>query len=389
MLAIGDGFEIDEAYEKKEDTINLNAAKILVVGVGGAGCNTVNRLKKMNIRGAKCIGINTDKQHLEHIHADVKILIGENVTRGLGAGGRIEIGRKAIEESIDKVRAVLTDADMVFVAAGMGGGTGTGAAPVVAQLAKENGAIVVGAVTMPFRMERGRMRNAEIGLNEMLEVTDTLVVIDNERLFHVAKDRPLNDAFLEGDKVLANMVIGITETVNIRSLVNLDFADVKTVLSNGDVAMVGVGEGEGPNRVEEAVRATFSNPLLDVDCHGAKGALIHISGDKSMTLEEAIKAGEMITNMMEDDDAPVFWGARIDDNLTNKIRIIAIIIGVTSPQILGKYDLASTPIKSDIDVIPTIEEIEDMDSIGKHLEPSSTLNQRDGKRSKGLFWGFR
>ncbi|MBS7639702.1 cell division protein FtsZ [Candidatus Bathyarchaeota archaeon] len=310
--------------------------RIVVIGVGGAGNNTVNRLMESGIVGAECIAINTDLQHLNAIHAHQKILIGEKLTRGLGSGGDPNVGRAAIEESIEKVEKVLTDVDIAFVTAGMGGGTGTGAAPVVARLAREKGAIVVGVVTMPFKIERGRIAYALKGLAEMRRECDTVIVIDNNKLMWLVPQLPLNEAFRVGDQVLANMIKGITEVISMPSLINLDFADFRTIMRRGGVAIAGIGESNAPNRAEDAVQKALRMPLLDIDYSGANGALIHISGDESLTIEEANIVGEIVTQMMSE-DALVIWGARIDPNLRGSLRVTLVMTGVKSPYILGGF----------------------------------------------------
>jgi len=310
--------------------------RILVIGVGGAGNNTVNRLMEINVTGAECIAINTDLQHLNAVHAHQKILIGEKLTRGLGSGGNPEIGRAAIEESIEQVEKVLTDADIVFVTAGMGGGTGTGAAPIVAKLAREKGAIVIGVVTMPFKIERGRIAYALKGLTEMQRECDTVIVIDNNKLMWLVPHLPINEAFRVGDQVLANMIKGITEIISMPSLINLDFADFKTIIKRGGVAIAGIGESNAPNRAEDAVQKALRMPLLDVDYSGANGALIHVSGDESLTIEEANRVGEIVTQMMSE-DALVIWGARVDPSLAGSLKVTLIMTGVKSPYLLSGF----------------------------------------------------
>jgi cell division protein FtsZ len=310
--------------------------RITVIGVGGAGNNTVNRLMESGIIGAECIAINTDLQHLNAIHAHQKILIGEKLTRGLGSGGDPNIGRAAIEESIEHVEKVLTDVDVVFVTAGMGGGTGTGAAPVVARLAREKGAIVVGVVTMPFKIERGRITYALKGLTEMRRECDTVIVIDNNKLMWLVPHLPINEAFKVGDQVLANMIKGITEVISMPSLINLDFADFRTIMKRGGVAIAGVGESNAPNRAEDAVQKALRMPLLDIDYSGANGALIHVSSDESLTIEEANRVGEIITQMMSE-DALVIWGARIDPSLAGTLKVTLVMTGVKSPYLLSGF----------------------------------------------------
>lgn len=310
--------------------------RILVMGVGGAGNNTVNRLMEINVAGAECIAINTDLQHLNAVHAHQKILIGEKLTRGLGSGGNPDIGRAAIEESIGQVEKVLTDADIVFVTAGMGGGTGTGAAPIVAKLAREKGAIVIGVVTMPFKIEKGRIAYALKGLTEMQKECDTVIVIDNNKLMWLVPHLPINEAFRVGDQVLANMIKGITEVISMPSLINLDFADFKTIIKRGGVAIAGIGESNTPNRAEDAVQKALRMPLLDIDYSGANGALIHVSGDENLTIEEANRVGEIVTQMMSE-DALVIWGARVDPSLAGTLKVTLIMTGVKSPYLLSGF----------------------------------------------------
>ena len=336
---------VSEALSRKsaEDSKNLQKddvgkVNILVVGCGGAGNNTIHRLMEMGIKGAETIALNTDKQHLEHINAHKKILIGSTLTRGLGAGGYPEIGRKSAELARGVLEDVLKNADLVFVTAGLGGGTGTGSAPVVAEIAKEQGAIVIGVVTYPFKIERARLKKAEEGLERLTEACDTVIVIDNNKLLELVPNLPINDAFKVADEIIANAVKGITETICEKSLINIDFADVKAVMSNGGVAMIGVGEVDSNvkgDRVEKVVKETMNCPLLDVDYTGATGALIHITGGPDLSLEEAVRIGEMITENLNP-DANVIWGARIDPSMEGCLRVMAIVTGVKSPNILGR-----------------------------------------------------
>jgi len=310
--------------------------RIMVLGVGGAGNNTITRLMEMGITGAECVAINTDILHLNASRAHQKILIGEKLTRGLGVGGNPVLGRKAIEESQAQIEELLTDVDIAFITAGLGGGTGTGAAPVIAEMARRKGAITVGVVTTPFRIEKGRMEPAAHALTEMRRHCDTVVVIDNNKLMQLVPQLPINEAFRVADQVLANMIKGIVETISAPSLINLDFADFKTVVKRGGVAVVGVGESDAPNRAEEAVRNALRNPLLDVDYAGATGALIHVSGDSQMTIEEANRVGEIVTEMM-DEEALVIWGARVNPDLAGTLRVTLVMTGVNSPHLLSGF----------------------------------------------------
>ncbi|HIP16940.1 MAG TPA: cell division protein FtsZ [Methanothermococcus okinawensis] len=352
---------VNEALSKNNEQLsdrhrlddNIGKVNILVVGCGGAGNNTVHRLTEMGISGAETIALNTDKQHLEHINADKRILIGSTLTRGLGAGGYPEIGRKSAELAKNVLEDVLKNADLVFVTAGMGGGTGTGSAPVVAEIAKEHGAIVIGVVTYPFKIERARLKKADEGLEQLTESCDTVIVIDNNKLVELVPNLPINDAFKVADEIIASAVKGITETICERSLINIDYADVKSVMSNGGVAMIGVGEVDSNtkgDRVEKVVKDTMSCPLLDIDYEGATGALIHITGGPDLSIDEAVRIGEEITKNINE-DANVIWGARQDPSMKGCLRVMAIVTGVKSPSIFGSGDkpkriIPKTPKKS-------------------------------------------
>lgn len=321
-----------ETAEQKLDA--ASKIQISVVGVGGAGTNSVHRLHKMGIESAKTLAINTDQKHLQMIDADRRFLIGAQLTRGLGAGGFPEIGMKAAEQSREKIGEALSGSELVFVVAGMGGGTGTGAAPVVAQIAKEQGAIVVSMVTYPFALERARLTKADWGLDALREHCDTTVIIDNNRLVEFVPNLPMNQAFAVADTLVAKAVKGIADTVMLPSLVNIDFADLRMIMGNAGDAMIAIGEGNGSQRVEQAVKSSLEHPLLDVDYRGSKGALVLIQGGSTLSLGEAINIGEGITESF-DGSAYVKWGARIIPELGEKIVVTSVITGVTSPHILS------------------------------------------------------
>ncbi len=318
-----------------DEGILVGQANIKVIGCGGGGSNMVNWLYKKGVRGAEIIAINTDKQHLDMIEADRKILIGTHVTRGLGAGGFPQKGAEAAKESQTELKDVLRAGDMVFVCAGMGGGTGTGSAPVVAQMVKEAGAIVIGTVTMPFRVERARIDKAEEGLAQLRQYCDTVIVIDNNRLVQIAGNLPVNQAFAVANELISTMIKGIVEIISVPSLVNLDFADVKAIMRDGGVAVIGVGVSDTTNRVEEAVKGALANPLLDVDYTGATGALIHVTGGPDLTLDEVSKVGDLVTESM-DQDANVIWGARVVEDMKGKITVMTIMTGVKGSSIMGR-----------------------------------------------------
>lgn len=324
-----------QKQETTFDGLAIGQANIKVIGCGGAGNNMVTWLYKRGVKGAEIIAVNTDQQHLKVTEADKKFIIGKECTRGLGCGGFPQKGAEAAKESINELKLSLKDADMVFVCAGMGGGTGTGSAPVVAQLAKDMGAIVIGTVTMPFHIERARVEKAEFGLEQIRKSADTVVVIDNNRLVQIAGNLPIQQAFSVANELVATMIKGIVETIAMPSLVNLDFADVKAIMTNGGVAAIGVGSSDTANRVEEAVRGALENPLLDVNYAGATGALIHVWGGPDMTLEDINRVGTVVTENM-DEDANVIWGARVSDDMKGKLMVMTIITGVKSTEIVGK-----------------------------------------------------
>lgn len=317
------------------DNFQVEQAHIVVMGCGGGGCNTVNRLTEMGITGAATVAANTDAKHLSVTKSGKKILLGRELTRGLGAGGYPDVGKKAAEESKNDIRQVLQGVDLLFITCGLGGGTGTGAAPVVAYLAKEMGAIVIAAVTLPFKIEGARIIKAEEGLAKLREVCDTVIVIENQKLVELAGNRPLKEAFGVSDGLIATMIKGITETISQPSLVNLDYADVRTIMRSGGVATIGVGESDSQYRAKEAVQKALNHPLLDVDYSGATGAMIQIIGGEDMKLEEINTIGEAVSQHM-DPEALVMWGARIVPEFSGKIQVITIITGVKSPYILGK-----------------------------------------------------
>jgi len=329
------------ANKSSDDDLMVGRANMKVIGCGGAGINMADWLYNKGIKGAEIIAVNTDKLHLDNRNADKKILIGRELTRGLGCGGVPEKGAEAVKENISEIKEALKGADMVFVCAGMGGGTGTGSAPIIAQVAKEMGAIVIGVVTMPWSIERARIDKAEFGLKQLRQVADTVVVIDNNRLSDIAGNLPIQQSFAVANEIVATMIKSIVEIIAVPSLINLDYADVKAIMSHGGVSVIGFGESDTENRVEEAVNRALSNPLLDVKYDGATGAIIHITGGPDMTLDEAEKIGELVTASM-DPDANVIWGARIDPKMTGKIRVMTIIAGVKSPYVIGKQTYSST-----------------------------------------------
>jgi len=305
------------------------AAKIKVIGVGGGGGNAVNTMIRSNVEGVEFLTANTDAQALRRSEASMKIQLGGQLTKGLGAGANPEIGRQAAEEDKQRLVEMFAGADMIFVAAGMGGGTGTGAAPIIAAAAKEAGALTVGVVTKPFTREgRQRMQRAEAGITELRDVVDSLVVVPNDRLLGLAgKHMSILDAFKPADDVLRQAVQGISDLITTEGLINVDFADVRTVMSNHGMAMMGIGVAEGERRAAEAAHNAISSPLLEeVDISGAMGVLVNISGSSSMTMEEFEEASTIIHEKVHE-DANIIVGLVIDENLGEKIKITAIATG--------------------------------------------------------------
>lgn len=321
-------------FDNVAEDFDSKSAKILIIGCGGAGNNTITTLSTKGIIGADTIAINTDAKHLQVTKASRKILVGKDLTRGLGAGGYPEIGKKAALESKAELRALMQGVDLVFVTAGLGGGTGTGSAPIVARFAKDMGAIVIGTVTMPFKIEGARLMKAEEGLVELRNACDTVIVIENQKLLELARDQPLKKAFEIADSLIATMIKGITETISTPSMVNLDFADVRAVMSSGGVAAIGIGTSDSRQRAKDAVVQALNHPLVDVDYFGATGALIQVVGSESMRLEEINEIGMVVQGML-DPNAQIKLGARIDQEMQDKIQVITIITGVKSKYILG------------------------------------------------------
>ncbi len=314
-------FELDTNYE--------NYARMKVVGVGGAGGNAVNRMIDAGLSGVDFISINTDLQDLENCKATHRVQIGSRLTKGLGAGASPEIGRKAIEEDRDVVAESLLGADMIFVTVGMGGGTGTGACPVVAELAKDQGALTIGIITKPFEFEgKKRMNRALMGLEELKDKVDTLIIIPNQKLLNLATpDTKLTEAFRMADEVLLQATKGISDLITVPGLINLDFADVKTVMAEMGDALMGIGYGTGENRAKEAATQAISSPLLDnVSINGAKSVLINITGNSNMSLLEVNEAASLITEAAGA-DANIIFGAVLNENLDDEIRVTVIATG--------------------------------------------------------------
>ena len=330
-----------ELDSELQELLAKQRATIKVIGCGGGGNNTIDRIREVGVEGAETIAINTEAQDLLFTNADKKILIGRDITKGLGAGSNPKIGEEAAKEQEHEIKQAVQGADMVFITCGLGGGTGSGSAPVVADIAKRMGALAVAIVTMPFTMEGNRRyQNAVDALDKLQHLCDTLIVIPNDKLLELAPDLPIHTAFKVADEILTNAVKGIAEMVTKAGLVNLDFADIRAVMGNGGVALIGVGESDSEKRAVEAVEKAINNPLLDADISGATGALINISGGPDLTLEEARKIVETVSQRMSD-QATIIWGAQIYEDMTNTVRAMLIITGVHSPQIMGRARMVS------------------------------------------------
>jgi len=332
-------------------------ACIKVIGAGGAGNNTISRLMQVGIVGAESIAINTDAQDLLYTDADVKVLIGREITGGLGAGADPKVGEEAAKESKNDLKKIIQGADMVFATCGLGGGTGTGSLPIVADISKKLGSLTVGIVTLPFTMEgKVRMANAKEGLEKLKANVDTLIVIPNDKLLEIVPDVSITTAFKVADEILVNAVKGIIELVTRPGLVNLDFADVRAVMKDGGLAMIGLGDSDTENRATESVERALNNPLLDVDIDGAKGALINVSGGTDMTIKECHEIVEAISSRLNP-DAKIIWGAQMIKELGDSLRTMLIVTGVNSPHFQQPQKFETTK-KKEIEKVLGIDFIE-------------------------------
>src|SRR3990167_7895852 len=326
--------EVQDIDMELEELLKKQSAKIKVIGVGGGGNNSLSRMREIGIKGGELIAINTDAQDLLYANADQKILIGRELTQGLGAGSNPSVGKEAAKESESEIKKKIAGSDMIFITCGLGGGTGTGAAPVVAALAKKQGALTIGVDTLPFTIEgKKRLENAMNGLERMESNVDTLIVIPNDKLLELAPELPLHTAFKIADEILKNAVKGVTELVTTSGLVNLDFADIKAVMVDGGVSLIGMGEADSTNRAIESVEKAITNPLLDVDISNATGALVNIVGGPDMSLDECKIIIEEIGNRLST-EAKLIWGAQISPDMEKSIRVLLIVTGVKSSQIL-------------------------------------------------------
>jgi cell division protein FtsZ len=352
--------------EELEEIIKAAKPAVSVIGLGGAGSNIVSWIKEKGISGAKLIAANTDAAHLGISKADELLLLGTKLCKGRGCGGYPEIGAEAVKESMDMIKEELLSSDLVFIVAGFGGGTGTGIAPVIAGLTRDAGILTVGCVTIPFTLEMARREKAREGVERLRENCDTVVLIDNDRLRLVAGNMPLKPALGVANELIGSFVKNITETITLPSLMNIDYADLRTITERGGISSIGIGEGDGENRVSEAVSQALATPLLDItDISSSKGMLIHIAGGEDMTLEEVAKIGEQVTDKVPQ-TTNIAWGARVDPAFQGKVRVMAVLTGVESTFISRKK--------------PMPEEIKEVAKpLGKVMEEVSKVGEAAGK----------
>ncbi|HKZ90144.1 MAG TPA: cell division protein FtsZ [Thermoplasmata archaeon] len=338
----------DEEIEKIVESINVS---IKIVGCGGGGSNTIHRCSEAGISGAQMAAVNTDAKHLLAVHAPKKILIGKRLTKGLGAGALPEVGEQAARESEEEIREFIRGAHVVFITAGLGGGTGTGSAQYVARVSKEEGALVMGVVTMPFKSEgKIRMENAQSGLDKLRKFCDTTIVIYNDKLLELVPRLPINAAFKVADEILMQSIKGMTEIITKPGLVNLDYADLMTIMKGGGVAMIGIGESEEErDRIEYAINEALESPLLgEVDLTHARGALVRVVGGPDLTVSEAERAAEIVGEKVNP-QARIIWGCSVEDKLANTVRVLIVITGVKSKSLLGK-EVYTGPVATSSDV---------------------------------------
>ena len=335
--------KVEEENKLKLDGDMFGTPRIVIVGCGGAGGNTITRLHKLGVKGAETIAINTDKQALDLVEANQKLLIGKTVTRGLGAGGFPDVAERCARDSAGEIEEMIKDADLVFITAGMGGGTGTGSAPVVAEIAKKHNAVVTCMVSTPFNVERARLVKADEGLDRLRIKADSTVVLDNNRLLEFVPNLPINQAFSVMDQLIAETVKGISETITVPSLINLDYADMKTIMDSGGLSVMLWGEADEEAGVEAIVKEALNHPLLNVDYRGANGALVHITGGPNMSLKYVQDVAKTLTGDL-DCYANVILGARVLPEFEGRCRVMAIMTGVQSPDLLGPKGVSASEI---------------------------------------------
>jgi len=331
-----------------EEIAERAVPKVSVLGIGGAGCNIVSWMKRRGVLGARICALNSDAQHLSITNADERLLIGYNITGGLGCGGFPEKGARAAEESSKEIKALIDGSRLVFITAGLGGGTGTGASPIVARIAKDMGALTVGVVTIPFRVERTRLLKAKEGLKRLVDECDAVIVIDNNRLMDVACSMPLTEAFAVANELIATFIKNITEIISVPSLVNMDLADLRSIMAGSGVCAIGFGEGQGETKVENAVEKSLETPLLDIgDTGRTEGAIVYIEGGDDMTLEDVNRAAEIVIERIAP-HAKVSWGARVNSALQGRMKVTVVLAGVESPFLVeGRKPSASIETKHD------------------------------------------
>ncbi len=336
IIASEDSFKGETDESELEALVSKLKTNILIIGSGGAGNNTLTRLYKEGMTAIELLAVNTDAQHLLNTPIPHRMLIGKKLTRGLGAGSEPSIGEGAAEEARLDILEACQDADIVFLTGGLGGGTGTGSLPVLAKIAKERGALTIAIVTLPFGNEGARRnRNARLGLDKLRKSADTVIVIPNDKLLQEdIANLPLNTAFRQADEILGNAIRCMTEITSQGGLVNIDFADMRSIMDGGGVAMIGMGEGQGTNRASDAVIAALTSPLLEIDIGASEGALVNVTGGDDMTLQEAHEVVKEVHSKINK-DARIIWGASIDSTLEHQIRVMLVVTGVKSPQILG------------------------------------------------------
>jgi cell division protein FtsZ len=354
-----------------QERINPYPTVIRVLGAGGAGNNTLDRLHRKNLNGILTLALNTDAQHLLDVHADRKILIGKNITAGLGSGGDPQIGERAAEESHQSIRTIIEEADLLFVTGGLGGGTGTGSIPIIGKLAREHGTLTVAIVSMPFSDEGiVRWENAQIGLEKIKKSVDTVIVLRNDKLLDLYPDMTLVEAFQKGDEILINALQGLSDMVLKRGLINLDFADIRAVLTDGPNAVIGLGESSSELRAEEATRRAFNHPLMDTDITGAQSALIHVTGGSDLTLKEARLVIHSLSQKL-DQSARIIWGVTIDKTMKQTLKVMLIISGLKEkeddfPKRKEELEMMTTP-SSQTDFAGDLDPIHAVTDEGKSI----------------------
>jgi cell division protein FtsZ len=358
--------EQEQRQQAMKELEDIEDPQIVIVGVGGGGNNTIRRLDHMGVDGAETIAVNTDKQDLQLTNADQKILIGRDLTGGRGAGGDPKKGKRAAESAREELTGILENADLVFISAGMGGGTGTGAAPVIAEIAAENGAIVVGMVTLPFELEGGRHEKAKRGLDNLRRSADSVIALDNQRLLEYVPDLPMEKCFTVLDQLIAETVKGISETITQHSLINLDFADIRTIMSKGGIAVMLVGETSSENPEKTVVDDALNHPLLDVDYEGATGALVHVTGGPNLTLSNAESIASGLTKRI-DSEGDVMWGARISDDSKGSVKVLAVMTGIDEANVFSDVTATSSTREEDQSASADAEKLAQ--------ETSSTIDQ--------------